>query len=59
LWASDCPFVGHENEVTYRETIDWFLDRVPDVELRRMIFGENADGFYFGNKADGAAPSED
>ena len=48
LWASDCPFVGHEKEVTYRETIDAVLAWVPDGPARERIFAENALALYFG-----------
>lgn len=47
FWASDCPFVGHENDVTYEETVEWFARRIDGEQLRRRIFGENAYEFYF------------
>ena len=47
MWASDCPFVGHENDVTYQDTIDWLIDCVPDADTRRQIFGETALKLYF------------
>jgi len=47
VWASDCPFAGHEGQVTYQETIDWLINCVPDPEARRKIFGETAMGLYF------------
>ena len=46
LWASDCPFVGHEAEVTYQHTIDWFVSCVPDATVRAQ-FGETARKLYF------------
>lgn len=46
LWASDCPFVGKEKDVTYQETINWFLDRLPDDEARQKVFSDNALSFY-------------
>jgi predicted TIM-barrel fold metal-dependent hydrolase len=48
MWASDCPFVGHEADVRYQQTIDWLVDCVPDADARRKIFGETALKFYFG-----------
>jgi predicted TIM-barrel fold metal-dependent hydrolase len=48
VWASDCPFVGHEGEVTYQSTIDWLTGCVPDLVARSKIFGENALELYFG-----------
>ena len=47
LWASDCPFVGHESQVSYRGTIDAVLEWLPDAPARRKVFGENALALYF------------
>lgn len=47
LWASDCPFVGHELQVTYRETIDDVLAWVPEGPARNKVFAENALKLYF------------
>lgn len=47
LWASDCPFVGHEKEVRYQETIDAVLDWVPPGRAREKVFAENALELYF------------
>ena len=46
LWASDCPFVGHEKDIAYQHTIDWFVDCVPDAKMR-AAFGETARKLYF------------
>jgi predicted TIM-barrel fold metal-dependent hydrolase len=51
MWASDCPFVGCEREVTYQQTVDWLVRCVPDPVARRKILGETALGFYFGASA--------
>lgn len=48
MWASDCPFVGHENEFSYRSTMDWLAECVPDAAARARVFGETAWKFYFG-----------
>ena len=48
MWASDCPFVGHENEFGYQSTIDWLSDCISDSAARTKIFGETALMFYFG-----------
>ena len=42
VWASDCPFVGHENQFPYQSTIDWLTECVPDAAARAKIFGETA-----------------
>lgn len=47
VWASDCPFVGHENQFPYRATIDWLNECVPDAAARAKIFGETARKLYF------------
>lgn len=47
LWASDCPFVGHESQVAYQQTIDAVLAWLPDESVRRKVFGENAMKLYF------------
>lgn len=47
LWASDCPFVGHESQVSYRETIDDVLAWLPEGPARHKVFGENALKLYF------------
>jgi predicted TIM-barrel fold metal-dependent hydrolase len=46
VWASDCPFVGHEG-VKYQETIDDVLAWVPAGPARDQIFWKNADKLYF------------
>ena len=48
MWASDCPFVGHEKQFTYQSTIDWLADAISDPEAQAKIFGETALKFYFG-----------
>jgi len=47
LWASDCPFVGHEHEVTYQQTLDAVMAWVPAGEARHQVFGGNAMRLYF------------
>jgi len=40
LWASDWPFVSHEDEVTYRDCVDWLVEWVPDEAARQTILAE-------------------
>lgn len=47
VWASDCPFVGHESKVKYQDTIDWFVACVPDPVQRRIIAGDTPMKLYF------------
>lgn len=46
LWGSDCPFVGHEGAVSYRDTLDAFHAAVPDWRARRAI-SDTALKLYF------------
>ena len=46
LWASDCPFVGHEKDVKYQQTIDDVLAWVPEP-AREKVFSANALALYF------------
>ena len=45
LFGSDWPFVGHEDKISYRQTIDWFESFVPDPETRSRI-GRTAARLY-------------
>jgi predicted TIM-barrel fold metal-dependent hydrolase len=47
FWASDCPFVGHEGELEYADTLRWLEELLDNDEDARLIFGENAKAFYF------------
>ena len=47
VWASDCPFVGHEGQFPYRATVDWLVDAIPDAPARAKIFGATARELYF------------
>jgi predicted TIM-barrel fold metal-dependent hydrolase len=48
LWASDCPFVGGENDVTYAATLAWLDEVIADKAARSAVLGSNALKFYFG-----------
>lgn len=45
LFGSDWPFVGHETNVTYQDTLDWFAHAIPDAETREKI-GRTAARLY-------------
>jgi predicted TIM-barrel fold metal-dependent hydrolase len=45
LWASDWPFVGHENNVTYRQMVESFAQFIPDPVTREKI-GRTAARLY-------------
>ncbi|MEO6185591.1 MAG: amidohydrolase family protein [Steroidobacteraceae bacterium] len=46
LWGSDCPFVGHESSLTYRDALDSFQEWVPSPMARRQI-SDTALRLYF------------
>ena len=37
VWASDWPFVSHEDEITYRMCVAWLSDWIPDDATRKTI----------------------
>lgn len=37
LFGSDWPFVGHEEKITYQDTIDWFENCIPDPVARAAM----------------------
>lgn len=37
LWGSDCPWTAHEGRFTYRDTIRWFEECVPDTRDRETM----------------------
>jgi predicted TIM-barrel fold metal-dependent hydrolase len=45
LFGSDWPFVGHEEKITFRNTIDWLDSFMPDPADREAI-GRTAAGLY-------------
>ena len=40
VWASDWPWVSHENDVTYRQCVDWLVQWVPDATTRTTILAQ-------------------
>ena len=40
MWATDWPWVGHEEDVTYQQCLDWLYEWVPDNETRRTILAD-------------------
>ena len=37
LWGSDWPWTSHENRFTYRDTIKWFEEWIPERAVREAI----------------------
>lgn len=46
LWGSDAPFVGHEQSLTYADTLASFVEWVPDAGARRRM-SDTALKLYF------------
>ncbi len=40
VWASDWPFVSHEESVAYGDCVQWLAGWVPDESARRVILAE-------------------
>lgn len=40
MWATDWPWVLHEDEVTYQQCIDWLTEWVPDDATRHIILAD-------------------
>jgi len=52
MWATDWPFVGFEEKITYAQCVDWIESWIPDDETRRVVMWETpADLFHFEGKA--------
>ena len=37
VWASDWPWVSHENQFNYQDCLDWTADWISDQALREKI----------------------
>lgn len=46
LWGSDCPFVGHESSLTYRDALQCLQQWVPSATARRQM-SDTALKLYF------------
>jgi predicted TIM-barrel fold metal-dependent hydrolase len=51
VWATDWPFVGFEEKVTYAQCVAWIESWIPDAATRRVVMAETpAKLFHFGEK---------
>ncbi len=41
VWATDWPWVGYENKVTYDQCIDWIFQWIPDETTRNKVLVTN------------------
>jgi predicted TIM-barrel fold metal-dependent hydrolase len=46
VWASDWPFVSHEDEISYPDCVQWLADWVPDEATRRIILADTPAGLF-------------
>jgi len=46
VWASDWPFVSHEDEVSYRDCVQWLVDWVPNEAARRIILTDTPTSLF-------------
>jgi predicted TIM-barrel fold metal-dependent hydrolase len=46
LWASDCPFAGHESSIAYGDTVRWLFEWFADPAVRARVGGLNALELY-------------
>lgn len=47
MWASDWPFAGFENDVTYADTVANFKRWIPDANMRHCVGGRTPLKFFF------------
>jgi len=46
MWASDWPFVGYEEAITYRQCIDWLVAWIPDEAVRRVVLVDTPSSLF-------------
>jgi predicted TIM-barrel fold metal-dependent hydrolase len=56
VWASDWPFVSHEDEISYRDCVQWLGEWVPDDATRRIILADTAARLFGFDRPLPAAP---
>jgi predicted TIM-barrel fold metal-dependent hydrolase len=47
VWASDWPFVGYEDAVTYAQCVQWIEEWIPDAATRRVVLAETPARLFF------------
>ena len=53
MWASDWPFVGYEEAITYRQCVDWLVEWIPDEATRRVVLVDTPSSLFgFGQALD-------
>ena len=52
VWASDWPFVSHEDTVRYAQSVEWIDAWIPDDAVRRLVLVETPSRLFgFGREA--------
>ncbi len=46
VWASDWPFVGYEEAITYQQCVDWLVEWIPDEAVRRTILVDTPSALF-------------
>lgn len=46
VWASDWPFVSHEDEIRYQQCVDWLTTWIPDAETRRKVLADTPTALF-------------
>jgi len=46
VWASDWPFVGYEEAITYRQCVDWLVAWIPDEATRRVVLVDTPSSLF-------------
>ena len=46
VWASDWPFVGYEEAITYQHCVDWLVTWIPDEATRRIVLVDTPSSLF-------------
>ena len=46
VWASDWPFVGYEEVITYQQCVDWLVAWIPDEATRRIVLVDTPSALF-------------
>lgn len=55
VWASDWPFVSHEDEIAYGQCIEWLRDWIPDEPTRHIVLVDTPARLFGFDRAPGDA----
>jgi predicted TIM-barrel fold metal-dependent hydrolase len=46
VWATDWPWVGFENKVTYEQCVQWIFDWIADETIRKKVLVNNPQSLF-------------